>query len=144
MEPIPYFKLQAKNLIRDYKTQYTSVDQEIYSYSPKHFDIDEIIVVFDVDEESFSLMKAQHLIAYMAGYDKWADLLKTTGEEQELAKLVFENQNKIAIDFWQEWLPSDFDTDSKIEFFKTNVVNSDTLFTTYGNYLLAQTAKANE
>ena len=32
-------------------------------------DIDDIIVTFDIEEDDFSLMKAQHIVAYLAGFD---------------------------------------------------------------------------
>ena len=71
MKPIDYFKLQAKNLYRDYKTQYAyQVDADgtkHFTYKPKYFDMDEIFLDFeDFDEEDFSLMKAQHLLATRA------------------------------------------------------------------------------
>jgi hypothetical protein len=49
MKPIEYFKLQAKNLFRDYKTQFLdeSGDVAIYDYTPKYFDINRIFVAFD-------------------------------------------------------------------------------------------------
>ena len=44
MSPINFFKLQAKNLLKDYKTQRSSIDQtdglEYFSYSPTYFDIE--------------------------------------------------------------------------------------------------------
>ena len=74
-----FFKLQAKNLFRDYQTKTKIFDQEvgdyIYEYSPKYFDINTILSYYDIDEENFSLMKAQHFIAQLVGFRKWADLL---------------------------------------------------------------------
>ena len=74
------------------------INDYLYEYSPKYFDVDRIILEHDLDEENFTLMKAQHVIAYMAGFRKWADLLKASKTEQELAKLLFDNQDKIHIE----------------------------------------------
>ncbi len=62
MTHIEYFKLQAKNLFRDYKTKTSHVDEadgnSYYKYDPKYFDVDAIFVDYDWDEEAFSLMNA--------------------------------------------------------------------------------------
>mgnify|MGYP000284663284 CR=1 FL=1 len=56
MNHIDYFKLQAKNLFRDYKTQFVdeSGSVPIYNYKPKYFDINRIFVEFDWEEENAS------------------------------------------------------------------------------------------
>jgi hypothetical protein len=134
MRPIEYFKLQAKNLFRDYKTQTSYIDDvdgnSYYKYDPTYFDIDGIFVDYDWDEENFSLMKAQHLIALMAGFRKWTDLLKASEAELELAKLLFDNQDKISLDEWEMYIAdaedgnkTTFDPASKIEIFKQVFVN---------------------
>ena len=65
MSPVDFFKLQAKNLLKDYKTQTSYIDPvdgfTYFTYSPDYFDIDRIFLEYDWDEENFSLMKAQHL-----------------------------------------------------------------------------------
>lgn len=105
MNPIAYFKLQAKNLLRDYKTKKPSNAADGYcEYDPEYFDIDGIFLDYDWDEENFSLMKAQHLIAQMVGFRKWTDLLKASETEQELAKLLFDNQHKISIENWEMYI----------------------------------------
>ena len=70
MSHIEFFKLQAKNLFKDYQTKKKSPDAAIgdYEYDPKYFDIEGIILHFDIDEEDFSLMKAQHIIAQIVGF----------------------------------------------------------------------------
>lgn len=107
MMPVDYFKLQAKNLFRDYKTQYVyQIDADgtkHYTYNPKYFDMDGIFIDFqEFDEEDFSLMKAQHLLATMLGFKKWPDLLNASEVELELAKLRFDNQGRISLDEWEE------------------------------------------
>jgi hypothetical protein len=134
MAHIEYFKLQAKNLFKDYKTQTTYIDDvdgnSYYKYDPKYFDIDGIFLDYDRDEENFSLMKAQHLIALMIGFGKWADLLNASDAELELAKLLFDNQDKINIEDWEMYIADaerdnkiTFDPESRLEIFKQVFVN---------------------
>lgn len=100
-----FFKLQAKNLFRDYQTKEKVFDQVIgdylYEYRPKYFDIDSLVLDFDIDEEGFSLMKAQHIIAQLIGFRKWTDLLSASEVGQELAKLLFDNQDKVSAEDWR-------------------------------------------
>ena len=106
MSPIDYFKLQAKKLFKDYKTQ-TVVDEgdfTYFTYSPTFFDIDQIFIDYDWDEENFSLMKAQHLFAMMIGFNSWSDFLNAPRAEQELAKLLWDNQHKISLPDWEMYL----------------------------------------
>ena len=56
MTPIAYFKLQAKNLFKDFKTRTSSIDvvdgRSHYAYDAKYFDVDAIFVDFNWDEDS--------------------------------------------------------------------------------------------
>jgi hypothetical protein len=129
MLAIDYLKLQAKNLFRDYKTKKPVFDSMIgnylYEYTPKYFDINGIVSDYDIDEDNFSLMNAQHIIAHMVGFRKWTDLIKATNEEVELAKLLFDNQHKIGIEDWKMYIvrteydnKTIFDPEEKLEIFK--------------------------
>lgn len=130
MTPIAYFKLQAKNLFRDYKTQYVyQVDDDgisHYTYNPKYFDVDAVVLDFEeFDEENFSLMKAQHLLAKMLGFKKWSDLLNANEAELKLAKLRFDNQDKISFEEWDMHIAkiehehnAYIEPESRLEFFK--------------------------
>ena len=90
---IDYFKLQAKNFFRDFKTQ-KQEPNGIFSYTPRFFnDIDDIIVSCDVDEKHFTLMQAQHLISYLSGFNKWADLLHASETELEIGRIILEHRN---------------------------------------------------
>jgi len=94
MTHIEFFKLQAKNLLRDYKTQYH--DKEgLPQYEARIFnDIDDIVFNCDINEDgAFTLMNAQHAIATLAGFSKWGDLLKASEVDQEIGKLLFANRN---------------------------------------------------
>ena len=108
MSPVDYFKLQAKNLLKDYQTQTPKIDQvdevTYLTYSPTYFDIDRIFLEYDCDEENFSLMKAQHLFALMVGFNKWGDLIDAPSPELELAKLAWDNQHKIHLEDWNSYI----------------------------------------
>ena len=122
-----FFKLQAKNLLKDYQTKKKSPEASIgdYEYTPKYFDIEGIILFFDIDEEDFSLMKAQHIIANMVGFSKWANLVKASGPELELAKLLFDNQGKVSLEDWKMYIigaerdnKTGFDAETRLEIFQ--------------------------
>ncbi|AWK04781.1 hypothetical protein HYN56_11315 [Flavobacterium crocinum] len=108
MEPIDFFKLQAKNLFRDFKTQKVISENTggdfNYEYSPKYFHIYDVITDYGIDEENFTLMNAQHVIAKIACFAKWGDLAKASFSELELAKLLFEHQDKIDILSWNLYI----------------------------------------
>lgn len=125
MDKISYFKLQAKNLCRDFKTQKLDSDS-IYYYSPRFFeDIEDLIGSFDIDENSFGLMKAQHLVAFLAGFDKWSDLIHASDNGLELGKLLFEHRHQyggMIREDWDMYIRSnglqDLAEESKLEIFK--------------------------
>ncbi|MEQ7801333.1 hypothetical protein ABDJ41_16180 [Pedobacter sp. ASV1-7] len=131
MKTIEYFKLQAKNLHKDYKTQKSYFDKKVgsysYQYHPKYFDVHGIILDFRIPEDKFSLMSAQHVISKFAGFNKWADMVKASPIELELAKLLFENSHKVSVQEWKDYIAhgekennTTFDDKTKLEIF-TNV-----------------------
>ena len=147
MTHIEFFKLQAKNLFRDYQTKKQSFDQVIgdylYEYDPKYFDMDSIVLDFDIDEDDFSLMKAQHIIAQMTGFRKWRDMSKASEPELELAKLLFDNQHKISAEDWEMYLKgaeddnsTTFDPDLRVEIFKQLFVNQEGHESSFPDYRL--------
>lgn len=147
MNHIDYFKLQAKNLHRDYKTRTSYTDKvdgnSYYTYAPQFFDIGGIFLEYDWDEESFSLMKAQHLFAIMLGFGKWADLLKASEAELELAKLLWDNQHKIHLEDWEMYIAraeddnkTTFSTEDRIEIFKHVFANVEGHSSPFGDYRL--------
>lgn len=96
MTYIEYFKLQAKNLLKDFKSK-----------EQKHFSDDaEYIVLceYGYDEDDFSLMKAQHIIALMCGVEKWADLLSASETSLEVANLLFDNRDTVNIEDWKMYV----------------------------------------
>ena len=145
MTHIEFFKLQAKNLFRDYQTKKKSSEAAIgdYEYDPKYFDIESIILYFDIDEDDFSLMKAQHTIAQMIGFRKWTDMLKASEPELELSKLLFDNQDKVSAEDWEMYIWGTerdnnitFDLDTRLEIFKQVFVNVEGHVSTFPDYRL--------
>ncbi len=108
MDHVEYFKLQAKNLLKDYKTRFFDEKEKVYDYHPKYFDINEIFNVFDIrdfkDGFSFSLMNAQHLIAKLAGFNNWNVLLNAKPAELELAHILFDNAHILSIEEWDNYI----------------------------------------
>ncbi|HET6995762.1 MAG TPA: hypothetical protein VFI06_12305 [Chitinophagaceae bacterium] len=145
MTHIEFFKLQAKNLFKDYQTKKKSPDAAIgdYEYDPKYFDIESLILDYDINEDDFSLMKAQHYIAILVGFKKWTDLLKASDAEQELAKLLFDNQHKVSAEDWEMYIHGTerdnnmtFDPDTRLEIFKTVFENVEGHESTFPDYRL--------
>ncbi|OCX51917.1 hypothetical protein BEL04_18110 [Mucilaginibacter sp. PPCGB 2223] len=118
MNTIDFFKLQAKNLFRDFKTQTTQFDAEsgndFYEYTPKYFDVLGLILDdYITDEDNFTLMNAQHLIARLVGFYKWTDMVKASDAELKLAKLLFDNLHKISAEEWT-WYVRGVEEDNKL------------------------------
>ena len=147
MSRVDYFKAQAKKLFKDYKTRTSYADEvdgrTYYSYSPTYFDIDRIFLEFDWDEENFTLMKAQHLFALLVGFRKWGDLVAASGAELELAKQLWEHQDKIYLEDWQMYIAgveSDNDivleVDAKLDIFTQVFIERDGHHSPFGDYRL--------
>lgn len=130
MKIIEYFKLQAKNLHKDFKTQKPYFDplsgDNLFEYAPKFFDVDALVTDFDIDEDHFTLMNSQHIIAKLAGFDKWTEMLKVSPSALELAKLLFDNMHKIRNEEWEYYLLDvenennvALDDEDKLDIFKT-------------------------
>lgn len=85
MTHIDYFKLQAKNLFKDWKNR----EQKLFVY-----DIRELFRLYDVKPtEEPTLMKAQHLLAQVLGRDKWSDLLHEPEEKLAYTRAILEQEN---------------------------------------------------
>lgn len=108
MKPIEYLKLQAKNLHRDFKTQTSSFDpklrRNVYEYDPKYFKIDLLIADFNITEEKFTLMNAQHIIAKLCGLDKWIDFSQASPAKIELSVKLYNNMDRIEIRDWDDYV----------------------------------------
>ena len=105
MTPIAYFKLQAKNLNRDIKTQFFNEEDELLDYKPRFFDVNDIVVMYDLDERDpkfKTLGKAQWIIAMILGLRSWHELIHSDPVSLELYKLMIEHQNEITPDEWDD------------------------------------------
>lgn len=137
MVNVDYFKQQAKNLLKDYNTKTFDENEGFYVYNPRFFnDIDDIVINFDINEEEpFSLMNAQHIIARLSGFYKWNELIKASDARLELGKLLLTNREdyqeklglftnmseSLIVDEWKDYeekFLKDFDDDAKLEVFK--------------------------
>ncbi|TDO83572.1 hypothetical protein EV143_1016 [Flavobacterium chryseum] len=130
MKTIEYFKLQAKNLQKDFKTQKpyfnSSLGDNLFEYAPKFFDVDALLNDFDIDENHFTLMNAQHIIAKLVGFEKWTEILKASPPALELGKLLFDNMHKIRNEEWEYYIldvenenNETLDDKDKLDIFKT-------------------------
>ena len=128
MDYIKYFKSQAKKFYKDFQTQYQKENDIIYSYRPKFWhDIDGVIVSFDIDEDNFSLMKAQHIIANLANFDSWNDLIHANEYLLEIGYHLIEHRNEDFVNEWQ-WYESyaelnRFDDMAKLDIFNHIFLN---------------------
>ena len=147
MNTIEYFKLQAKNLHRDFKTQTQPSIKKFsafqYEYTPRYFQIYDIISDFNIDEDNFKLMNAQHVIANIAGFDKWSTLVNASESELELSKLLYDYQNKIDLISWNLYIDEEqsmnaheINTDMQIEIFKSVVIDEDIFNMVIESYLI--------
>lgn len=136
MDHIDYFKLQAKHLLKDFKTRFFNKEEGIFEYKPHFFDITQIFLDFDLNDDAtdftFTLMNAQHIIAQLAGFYKWNELINAKPAELELAHLVFDNAHKISIEDWnlyidqaQEINKTSFNAEEKLEIFKQVFLSAD-------------------
>ena len=99
MRHIDYFKMQAKNLLKDLKAK--RISEESKTIEVKYFDVERIALDFNISGEEFSLMNAQHIISKIAGCNKWAELIKLPYKKLVLIRSKYSSnyllteQNKI-------------------------------------------------
>ena len=144
MTNIDFFKLQAKNFLKDFETKHYNEEEDVYEYSPRFFsDINDIIFNFEIDEEKpFTLMNAQHVIARLAGFYKCTELFKATEPALELGKLLFENRlpylekvpiivndESMIVEDWKFFLAENnlqnCDDETKLDIFKNHFLKQD-------------------
>ncbi|TKC04320.1 hypothetical protein [Pedobacter frigoris] len=117
MTPIEYLKIQSKNLNKDFKTQTFSFDpklgSKVYDYEPNYFKFDMLVPDFKINEDSFKLGNAQHIIAKLCGFTKWVELLKALPARVELAILLFDNMDRVSVRDWEEYI-SRIETENKV------------------------------
>lgn len=137
MANVEFFKQQAKRLLKDYNTRVYNEDKGFYEYNPRFYhNIDEIIMAFDIDEEdSFTLMNAQHVIARLSGFYKWDELIKASEPILEIGALLLTNRDSyqekqgifttivgsLIVEDWKSYERTNligFDDESKLAVFK--------------------------
>lgn len=137
MATIEFFKQQSKNFMKDYKTRVLNEAEGFYEYNPRYFqDIDELLYNFGFkDDEAFTLMNAQHIIARLSGFYKWNELIQASEAMLEIGKLllthreayqqkqgIFTNMvESLIVADWKEYESQhlqDFDDEAKLEVFK--------------------------
>lgn len=111
MPHLEFFKKEAKNLFKDWQTQSitTGSDGKIsYHYDSKFYDVDSLFQFFewdDKDRQEQILARAQHLLAKIAGYKNWNELIYSSETEQELAELMLRHcKNSEALIDWVQTL----------------------------------------
>lgn len=92
-------------------------------------------------------MLTQHIIAKIIGFRKWTDLLNASEVDQELAKLLFDNQDKISAEDWEMYIlgaerdnNTTFDPDTRLEIFKQVFANVEGHVSTFPDYRLHKQA----
>jgi hypothetical protein len=118
MTPIEYLKLQAKNLHKDFKTQTSSFDpklgRNVYDYEPKYFKIYDLVSDLKINEDNFTLMNAQHIIAKLSGFDKWTEMSMATPARMELSALLYDNMDRVSVRDWEQYI-SRVETENKVK-----------------------------
>lgn len=144
MANVEFFKKQSKNLFKDYNTRVFNQEKGIYEYSPRFFhDIEVLVDSFDIDENnSFTLMNAQHIVARLSGFYKWTELIQASEPALELGKLLLTNREvyqekmgiitnmveSLIVDDWQSYEEiylKDCDDETKLEAFKEIFLDED-------------------
>ncbi len=101
MANVEFFKQQAKNLMKDYNTRTFIGENEFfnYEYTPKYFsDIYTIVRCYGIKEDgSFTLMNAQHVVALLAGFSKWNELIKASEPLLEIGKLLLTHRDSYEV-----------------------------------------------
>ena len=141
MATIDFFRQQSKNFMKDYKTRAFNEAEGFYEYSPRYFqDIDELLYNFGFkDDEAFTLMNAQHIIARLSGFYKWNELIQASEAALEIGKLLLTNREayqqkqgiftnmveSLIVADWKEYESQhlqDFDDEAKLEVFKMAIL----------------------
>ena len=131
MATIDFFKQQSKNFMKDYKTRVFNETEGFYEYNPRYFqDIDELLYDFGFkDDEAFTLMNAQHIIAQLSGFYKWNELIQASEAALEIGKLLITQRESLIVEDWQTYESrylQDFDDGAKLEVFKKVFIEQET------------------
>ena len=92
MSHIEFFKKEAKNLFKDWKTQTTTTESDrtiSYHYDSKFYNVEDLfksLNLDDKDRQDMKLARVQHLIAKITGFKNWNDLIAASKSELEKAE----------------------------------------------------------
>lgn len=108
MKNLDYFKKQAKYLVKDWETrkENSGTDEdwagEPFIYDSKYFEMLNVVHFFEINDD-FGLQKAQHIIAQMAGFNKWEDLQNADEDELSLARIRFLHLDPSFAEGWDRY-----------------------------------------
>lgn len=117
MSNLEFFKKEAKNLLKDWKTRTKTVESDgsvAYSYSPKFYDVKDLFLSYEFSdkyEQDIKLSRAQHLVAKIADFKKWNELIQASQERLELAELLVRQAKNDFNDDYNGRVPFDWDMD---------------------------------
>ena len=144
MKKIDFFKQQSKRLLNDYKTRKYNQEEDFYEYNPQHFfDIEDIVNHFKIEsQKDFTLMNAQHIVAKLAGFYKWNDLIAASEAKLDIGRLLIINRDKyqktqgfftsgleinLIVDDWKTLennLLVDYTDEDKLDFFRKEFLSN--------------------
>ncbi len=125
MSNLDFFKKQAKNFFKDWKTRKPTVSEfgiQYYEYDSKFFDVRSLSrLLEDFDKDEFKLATAQYIIAKMAGFKSWNKLINASEKELLLAEILLRHfYDESDIWNWENALifvgKEESDIDEKIKF----------------------------
>ena len=117
MSNLELFQKEAKNLLKDWKTQTKTVESDgsvAYSYSPKFYDVKNLFLYYefsDKNEQDIKLSRVQHLIAKIASFKKWNELIQSSSGHLEFAELLVRQAKNDFNDDYNGRVPFDWDMD---------------------------------
>ena len=101
MKTIDYYKQQAKLLLKDYnlsKEHNFNQSEVVYDEPQEHFDINNVFSKAHKQKgEDIKLMNAQHILAKIADFKDWNDVLHSSEVQREIGTLKL-NCYKIGMD----------------------------------------------
>lgn len=84
------FERYAENLLADFNTRILDENGDIYTYTPKYFDITEIFLSYDIYDDDkdfhFNIGDARNLISIILG-DSWNDIINANKYKKEIYEL---------------------------------------------------------
>ena len=104
MDALSFFKLQAKNFLRDWKTRYRD-EEGLWQYRSRFIDVDRFFLEAgygDLGDGEPSLMRAQHFVAMICNLNSWSELINLPQDELEFLKYVWEHQNQNSFEDWAD------------------------------------------